>query len=413
VKFGVFYEHQIPRPWDESSRGSEYQQFQNALDQVELADELGYDYAWQTEHHFTEEYSHASAPEVFLAAASQRTKHIRLGHGIVQVTTNQPQRVAEKIATLDLISSGRVEFGVGEAATTTELHPFGVRFRDKREVFEEAVHAILPMFTDINWEFHGKYFDFPARNVIPKPYQKPFPPLWLACSSLETIAYAASMGMGALGFQFVSPEGAEAWVNRYYTTISGELSQLVEHPINPNIGMVCGFMCCDTDEEAQRKAEGWDFFSFSLGYYHQHNYPEPGTVNMWDLYLQWKEDRRAQGKPPTPGLIGSPETIRQMLRGYANAHVDQVILLNQAGKNQHEDICSSLELFAREVMPEFQEQEDAHQVWKADVLNHRIELEEMDTSSHNRWIHQPKKVDRPDLSQLKPELEAKDAGRAS
>jgi len=288
------------------------------------------------------------------------------------------------------------------------LHPFGVRFRDKRAVFEEAVRAILPMFTDINWEYHGKYFDFPARNVIPKPYQKPHPPLWVACSSLETIAYAASMGMGALGFQFVSPEGALAWVNRYYRTIASGVTQLTEHPINPNIGMVCGFMCCETDEEAQIKADGWDFFAFSLGYYHQHEYPAPGTVNMWDLYLEWKAERKALGKPPTPGLIGSPATIREMLRGYADAQVDQVILLNQAGKNQHADICSSLELFAREVMPEFHEQEPAHQLWKSDVLEHRIELDELDTSSFNRYIHQPKRVDRPDLDVLKAKLDAKE-----
>ena len=160
MKFGIFYEHQIPRPWVDGPCGSEYQQFQNALDQIELADQLGYDYAWQTEHHFTEEYSHASAPDVFLAAASQRTKNIRLGYGVVQLPTNQPHRVAERAATLDLISNGRVELGLGEALTTTELHPFGVRYRDKREIFEEAVRAIIPMFTLISWEFHGEYFDF-------------------------------------------------------------------------------------------------------------------------------------------------------------------------------------------------------------------------------------------------------------
>ena len=107
MKFGVFYEHQLPRPWVE---GSEQQLFQDALSQVELADRLGIDYAWEVEHHFLEEYSHSSAPEVFLAAASQRTKRIRLGHGIVLMPPgyNHPARVAERIATLDLVSNGRV-----------------------------------------------------------------------------------------------------------------------------------------------------------------------------------------------------------------------------------------------------------------------------------------------------------------
>src|SRR6478609_5043967 len=130
VKFGIFYEHQLPRPWQEDG---EYQLLQHSLDQIELADALGYDYAWEVEHHFLEEYSHSSAPEVFLGAASQRTKNIRLGHGVIQLTTNQPQRVAEKVATLDLLSGGRVDLGMGEAAGPAELHPFGVRVRDKRD----------------------------------------------------------------------------------------------------------------------------------------------------------------------------------------------------------------------------------------------------------------------------------------
>src|SRR5450631_853507 len=118
MKFGIFYEHQLPRPWGPKS---EYQLLQDSLTQIELADRLGYDYAWEVEHHFLEEYSHSSAPEVFLGAASQRTKRIRLGHGIVQLTTNPPQRVAERIACLDLVSNGRVEMGTGESASITEL----------------------------------------------------------------------------------------------------------------------------------------------------------------------------------------------------------------------------------------------------------------------------------------------------
>jgi alkanesulfonate monooxygenase SsuD/methylene tetrahydromethanopterin reductase-like flavin-dependent oxidoreductase (luciferase family) len=106
MRFGIFYEHQLPKPWKE---GLEQQLFQDALDQVELADKLGIDYAWEVDHHFLEEYSHSSAPETFLAAVSQRTKNIRLGHVIRQVVTNynHPARTAECIATLDLVSNGR------------------------------------------------------------------------------------------------------------------------------------------------------------------------------------------------------------------------------------------------------------------------------------------------------------------
>src|SRR5216110_802531 len=161
MKFGIFYELQLPRPW---LPGGELQLYQNALDQVELADRLGYDYAWEVEHHFLEEYSHSPAPEVFLAAASQRTKRIRLGHGIIQLPTNHPIRVAERVATLDLLSGGRVELGLGEAQGPVELHPFGARVREKRDVWEESVKALVPAFTGETWEFHGQFFNFPARN---------------------------------------------------------------------------------------------------------------------------------------------------------------------------------------------------------------------------------------------------------
>ena len=130
MRFGIFYEHQMPRPWAEDA---EEKLLNNALDQVELADRVGIDYVWEVEHHFLEEYSHSSAPEVFLAAASQRTKNIRLGHGIVQIPPgfNHPARVAERIATLDLISGGRVEFGTGESSSQAELGALRRRPRDQ------------------------------------------------------------------------------------------------------------------------------------------------------------------------------------------------------------------------------------------------------------------------------------------
>src|SRR5580700_5797862 len=168
MKFGIFYELQLPRPWQ---AGGELKLYQDALTQLETADRCGYDHAWVVEHHFLEEYSHSPSPESFLAAASQRTKNIRLGHGIFQLTTNHPARVAERVAVLDLLSRGRCEFGMGESASITELTPFGRDMETKKEVFEEAVRAIFPMFKEGGSEHHGKYFDIPLRNVVPKPVQ--------------------------------------------------------------------------------------------------------------------------------------------------------------------------------------------------------------------------------------------------
>src|ERR1700756_1379335 len=137
MKFGLFYEHQLPQPWGEES---ELRLYQQALDQIELADRLGIDYVWEVEHHFLEEYSHSSAPEVFLGAVSQRTSRIRLGHGIVNVmpAVNHPARVAERIATLDLVSNGRVDFGTGESSSAAELGGFLVERERKRDMWHES-----------------------------------------------------------------------------------------------------------------------------------------------------------------------------------------------------------------------------------------------------------------------------------
>ena len=408
MKFGIFYELQLPRPWTERS---EYQLLQDALAQIELADQLGFDYAWCVEHHFLEEYSHCSAPEVFLGAASQRTKRIRLGHGVVQLPTNHPIRVAERVATLDLLTGGRVELGLGEAQGPVELHPFGARVREKREVWEEAVQAIVPAFTKHKWEWHGQHFNFPARNVIPKPFQKPHPPLWVACSNIATIADAGRWGMGALGFQFVSAEAARAWVNRYYLELTTNTAKLTDYPTNPNIAMVSGFMCAETDQEAMEKASGWTFFVFCLSHYGRHGIPNPGESNLWEAYQEWRQTDKAQ-ETLRSGLIGSPETIRKRLREFEVTGVDQVILLNQAGRTTHADICQSLALFARDVMPEFHAREAEHTRWKADVLAGRIAISDEGADTYKLYAHQNEDIVRLTPAELKAKMAAKERAAA-
>jgi alkanesulfonate monooxygenase SsuD/methylene tetrahydromethanopterin reductase-like flavin-dependent oxidoreductase (luciferase family) len=160
------------------------------------------------------------------------------------------------------------------------------------------------------------------------------------------------------------------------------LDKLADYATNPNIAVVSGFMCAETDEEAYRKADGWTFFQFSLRFYATHGVIEPGSVSLWDEYMKWRETPKGKQQQKT-GLIGSPETLREKLRKFEASNVDQVILLNQAGNNKHKDICDSLELFAQEVMPEFHAREAEHQEWKQAVLAGEIELPEVDTEPHN------------------------------
>ena len=219
MKFGLFYEHQIARPWGE---GDEHRLFKDALAQDELADRMGFDHVWEVEHHFLEEYSHSSAPEVFLAAASQRTSRIRLGHGIVLLpgAYNHTARVVERINTLDLLSDGRVDFGTGESSSNAELDGFGIDRDTKRDQRLDHIKAATRMMVEepfAGWD--GPWLQMPPRNVVPKPFQRPHPPLWVACTQRETIRLAASKGIGALSFGFVEPGEAEEWVGEYLSLI--------------------------------------------------------------------------------------------------------------------------------------------------------------------------------------------------
>jgi alkanesulfonate monooxygenase SsuD/methylene tetrahydromethanopterin reductase-like flavin-dependent oxidoreductase (luciferase family) len=192
---------------------------------------------------------------VFLAAASQRTRRIRLGHGIVLMPPgyNHPARVAERIASLDLVSRGRVDFGTGESASRAELEGFGIDPRERRAMWRETVEQVANMMAmDPYPGFAGQYFSMPARNVVPKPVQKPHPPIWVACSNRHTIHLAAQLGIGALTFAFIDPAEARQWVRDYYDTFARECVP-IGHAVNPNIAMVTGFSCHPDAGEARRR----------------------------------------------------------------------------------------------------------------------------------------------------------------
>jgi len=379
MKFGVFYEHQLPRPWDDDS---EYTLFQQALEQCELADQIGIDYVWEVEHHFLEEYSHSSAPEVFLAAVSQRTKRIRLGHGIVQTPPpfNHPARVAERIATLDLVSGGRVDFGTGESSSEAELGGFVIDPEEKRAMWEEGLRVALRCLSEEPFTGHaGRYVTLPPRNVVPKPRQRPHPPVWVACSRRETIRLAAQKAIGALTFAFVDPEEARQWVGEYHDVLTRE-GVPIGDTVNANVACVSTFMCQpDEDAALARGLEGANFFGYSLAHYYVFGRHQPGTTDVWAEYQRRRsehgfdpeavqaasanDDRLgakvvADGLGGLRGAVGTPDQLREYLRRYEACGVDQVIFVSQAGKNRHEHIMESLELFGREVLPEFQDRQD-------------------------------------------------------
>lgn len=371
MKFGLFWELQIPRPW---TADSEQKAFAEGLEQVVLGDELGIDYAWMPEHHFLEEYSHSSAPELVLAAASQRTKHIRLGHGIMLMPPgmNQPLRCAERIATLDLLSNGRVDFGTGESSTVMELAGFNVPRAEKKAMWREAVEQVCRMMVMEPYPGHeGKYFSAPCRNVVPKPVQKPHPPLWVACTTDEMILTAARYGMGALCFSFQNPAVAAKWVEMYYSTLAKECVP-IGYAINPNIAMVSGFSCHPDEEEALRRGlDGFRFFGFGLNHFYVHGTHQPGITDLWAEFEKIRTE--LANDPGRRRGLGSPAQITEQYRAFEEAGVDQVILIQQAGRSSHDQVCESLRLFAREVMPEFKDRHEQREKKKLERLAPHLE----------------------------------------
>jgi len=388
MRFGIFYEHQLPRPWNP---GDEAKLFHDALAQVQLADRLGYDYAWEVEHHFLEEYSHSSAPEVFLAACAALTKTIRLGHGIRQVIPNynHPARTAEGLATLDIVSNGRLDFGIGEGATRLELGGFGIPAREKRALAIEAGEQIANMLVmDPYPGFEGKGFSFPCRNIVPKPVQKPHPPMWMACTNRDTIKVAASIGVGALAFSFLDPEEATHWADIYYGIIKSEECVPIGHSVNANLAMVSNFSVHpDRDEAIRRGQEGFEFFSYAVNALVAHD-AIPGRST---LFADFQASRAASddeiiaarkaAKHNASG-IGTPEDIRQHVQAFEAAGVDQVIFMQQAGRNRHDHICQSLELFAAEVMPAFKALAAEREAKKAAELAPYLEA----AMKRKRWM---------------------------
>ena len=405
MKFGLFYELQLPKQYDDETwdEEAEFRIYNEMLDQVELADSLGFHYVFEVEHHFLEEYSHSSAPELMMAALSQRTKNIRLGHGIALTPPNynHPARIAERIAALDLLSDGRVEFGTGESASDLELGGFEVERGMKKAMWEESTREITKMMTEEPYGgFEGEFFSMPSRNVVPKPRQKPHPPLWVAASRRETTMVAARLGMGSLGFGFETPEELGDRANEYYRLVREECMPIGQ-AINPALAVLNTFMIGPTDEEAlKRSAGGPGFFSYSLGYYYNPatgGKHQPGTQNLYKQYRDSSSEGEAEvqaarggfltetqireGEPEeevqralyraarSGNAIGTVDSVRETLKLYEDQHLDTMIFVAQAGDRKHEHIMESIQEFGTKVLPEFKERhETVHRSWRDEQL---------------------------------------------
>ena len=353
MEIDLFYELAVPAHLGRS----EAQVYHETLDELSLADTLGFHGAWLVEHHFMREYSHSSSPETFLAAASQRTQSLRLGHAVIVLPYNHAIRVAERVAALDILSHGRLELGIGRGFSPKEYQLFGSQMADSRQHMREGLH-ILRQAGGGPFSHQGQIYDFTDLDILPKPLQRPHPPLWTAAVSPTTFQWAAQEGIGVLSGPFkpwfLIKQDLRAYKKRWRQQHGDGPGQAGQ---NRRFAMTVGCLCLEDAAEARRWAEGFTWYyqrlldqtrhvlaqlRESYEYYHRLGFLEPLLRRGLNLRLL-----------ETMGMVvvGDPETCRKHLNRYAHAGVDQLILAVGAGMVPSAITQRSLRLLADEVLP--------------------------------------------------------------
>lgn len=353
MEFGLIYELSVPRPF---GPGVEAAVYHNAIEQARLADQLGFSAIWSVEHHFLEEYSHASCPEMFLAAIAMVTQNVRLGFGIATCVPeiNSPIKLAERAAVLDILSHGRVEFGTGRSSTWTELGGVGARPQDTKRSWDEFVRIIPRMWTEERLSHRGVTYSFPERAILPRPVQTPHPPMWLAVTAPGTEMDAAERGLGCLTLSYGSVAKSARRFDAYRQRI--KTCDPVGAFVNDRIATVNWLYCHeDTPTAHKRGMQMVDSFSSMAAQTMEISQAFPSNnYGALGLLGQLRADPDNAGRKAVPdGLcIGSPAEIIAVLKEWESAGVDQInFMVNARECVPQSEVLDSLRLFAREVMP--------------------------------------------------------------
>ncbi|SFW79480.1 LLM class flavin-dependent oxidoreductase [Amycolatopsis australiensis] len=384
MKIDLFNEIQNPRPWPD---GHEQLRFRQAIEQAVLADELGYGCWWQVEHHGAGEFSLSSAPELMLAALSQRTSRIRLGHSAVLAPGrfNHPIRVAERAATLDHLSGGRVELGLTRS-TIPEWRLFGIEPDEARAQTQQAFEMVPKMWTSERFSYESDAYRVDDVPIGPKPLQRPHPPLWQAAASPASFEEAGRRGVGVLGTTMWESLDRAGRLIGLYRAAAAQCTAPVGAFVNDQVGFFTFVHCADTDEEAMRNgaaaAAAWytvtalTFFEAATEFVRQNARNEelkrspgltgeflreeaanaPSAANLLIARIlqgeQVADDEVFEVLSAQDSLIvGSPQTCRKKLRAYADLGIDRMMCLQQIGGIPHEKVLKSIRLIG-ELIPE-------------------------------------------------------------
>jgi len=357
MEFGLFVQAHVPRHEVEADpENAEHARLMRELDLSVACDRAGWKYVWSVEHHFLEEYSHISASEIFLPYVAAQTKRIHVGSAIYNITppVNHPARIAERVAMLDHLSEGRFEFGTGRGSSSTEFKGFGIPDGDTtRAMYDESLREILRMWKETKYSYAGQYFSMPERNVLPKPYSKPHPPLWVACGSPSTFEKAARLGLGALCFSLGSPRDFEPLIKVYKDTIKH--AEPVGDYVNDNVACVTALVCLEDPRQARQVALSMGSgYHTSLVFRYLDTFPRPAGVPAWPALIpeptpEQLEERIASGQR----VVGDPDECAKAVQLYADIGCDQLIF-GVLASSQPQDIArQSVELFGKHVQPRF------------------------------------------------------------
>jgi alkanesulfonate monooxygenase SsuD/methylene tetrahydromethanopterin reductase-like flavin-dependent oxidoreductase (luciferase family) len=356
MRFDLFHEAALP-PWLGQSESALYAEL---LAQIELGERLGYGCAWLTEHHFLRGYSHASKPELLLAAAASRTHTIRLGLGIIPLPLHHPVHVAERVATLDVLSGGRLEIGIGRGFSPRECAVFGTDMAASRDITDESLDILQQSFTRRPVTHHGARYHLEALDIVPHVVQQPHPPLWTAAVSPQTYDWAAARGLGVLAGPFKPWFMVKHDIARYLACYRVAWRAARHEAAPPRIGMTLGVLCLADGARARRLAKE----AFTWFYRELFKVVLPVLESLYPGYEQLHELGRFRALmklgidfnlADTFGMavVGDPDEVRTKLARYADAGVTHLLCAFGAGAVEPAVTSESMELFAREVMPAF------------------------------------------------------------
>ncbi|MEW6297289.1 MAG: LLM class flavin-dependent oxidoreductase [Thermodesulfobacteriota bacterium] len=356
MKFGLLYEMETPRPWHALS---EYNVYWEALAQIELADRVGFDYVWEVEHHFLEEYSHSPAPEVFYGAVSQRTRNIRIAHGVrlLPFNFNHPIKVAEQAAVLDITSNGRVDVGIGRSTTAQELDGFGVDYEKTRDEVREALEIIVKAWTEDVLEYNGTLIQVPPRRVVPKPIQKPHPPMWMACVAPDSYEMAGDRGLGVLSFNFNWEQVQKSMES--YRKACARRGDVIPKVINEDFAGVAITHVAESKEEEAVGLDGARWFLHNVAKLFEplmvknELYSYEYLRNLFAMEADPKDATDAQLKEHHMVVVGNPDEVIRKLEQFQQAGLSQVICFKQAGRIPHHNIMRSIKRMGQYVLPYF------------------------------------------------------------